>query len=124
MTIPRTLSEQMGGKTDQQLQDLVAEPAGWSQEALDAAKAELQQRNLTPIDPTPPETGGYQLMPRDRRHRRPVTSDFILCMLVPGWGVLVGAIAWFIKGEKTRGKTMMTIGFGIFLLLGLMSFLR
>ncbi len=119
MATPRPLSEQMAGKTDQQLQDLVAEPAGWSQEALEAAKAELQQRNFTTIDPVLPETGGYQLIPRDRRHRRPVTSDFILCMLLPGWGVLVGAIAWFIKGEKTRGKTMTTIGFGIFLLLGL-----
>lgn len=40
----------MAEKTDQQLQDMFARPADWSPQALDAARAELQKRNVSPVE--------------------------------------------------------------------------
>jgi hypothetical protein len=36
--------------------------------------------------------------------------DIAISILLPGWGLIVGAMAFFIKGEKKRGATMMIIG--------------
>ena len=43
----------MAEKTDQQLRDMFVRPADWSSQALDAARAELQKRNLPPIEIAP-----------------------------------------------------------------------
>ena len=48
MSTPQELAGQMAQKTDQQLLDMVARPAYWIPRQLDAAKAELQKRNITP----------------------------------------------------------------------------
>ncbi len=45
------LATKMVEKTDAQLLDMFAEPSEWTQEALDAARAELRQRAV----PLPPE---------------------------------------------------------------------
>jgi len=44
------LAARMAEKTDQQLRDIFARPADWSSQALDAARAELQKRNIPPIE--------------------------------------------------------------------------
>jgi len=36
--------------------------------------------------------------------------DIIISVILPGWGLIVGALAFFAKGEKKRGATMMIIG--------------
>jgi len=47
---PTELAERMAEKTDQQLRDMFVRPANWSSQALDAARAELQKRNIPPVE--------------------------------------------------------------------------
>jgi hypothetical protein len=59
-----------------------------------------------------------ELLPNGRKRLLKATAiDIIVSIILPGWGVLVGAFAFFAKGEKKRGATMMIIGAVILFLL-------
>jgi uncharacterized Zn finger protein (UPF0148 family) len=51
MNSPQEIASVMEEKTDWQLQEMFMRPGDWTSEALDAAKTELQKRNLSPVDP-------------------------------------------------------------------------
>jgi hypothetical protein len=124
MSTPQELAAQMATKTDQQLQDMFARPADWSKEALDGAKAELEKRGIrivvVPVQP-PASNADYEVLPNGRKRFLKATNvDIIISIFLPGWGLMVGAWAFFVKGEQKRGTTMMIIG-GIILFLVIIS---
>jgi len=60
---------------------------------------------------TPPPNADYEMLPNGRKRLLKATGlDIIISFFLPGWGLLVGAIALFVKREKKRGMTMMAIG--------------
>ena len=69
-----------------------------------------------PIDPTQPpsaaeEKAGYRLLPDGSKHYlRANLFDYIACIILPGFGVIYGAYAFFKRGEHKRGKSMMLLG--------------
>jgi hypothetical protein len=119
MKTPQELAEQMAAQTDQQLQDMFARPADWTPQALDAARAELQKRGLRPVEAAPPPPNkDYEVLPSGRKRLLKATVlDIVISIFIPGWGIIVGAIALFVKHEKKRGLTMMIIGICALLLL-------
>ena len=114
------LSEQMREKSDQQLQEMFARASEWSPEALEVAKAELQRRGIpiviVSVQAEPDKI--YELLPNGRkRYLKATGGDIIISSIAPGWGLIIGALAFLIKGEKKRGTTMMIIGAIVLLLL-------
>ncbi len=82
------LNEQMAGKTDQQLVAMFSKPDDWTPEALDAARAELQNRKV-PIPPPPPPPSGEEMRQQRKRDFKRI-----------GWFLLiVGLIASGICGN-------------------------
>lgn len=64
---------------------------------------------LQPQTPTP--NADYEILPDGRKRFLKATGvDIIISIFFPGWGLIVGAFAFFAKGEKKRGATMMIIG--------------
>ncbi len=60
---------------------------------------------------------GKVIPDKKERLEKATTLDVIISIFLPGWGLIVGALAFFIKGEKKRGATMMIIGAIILFLL-------
>src|SRR5579862_4806553 len=117
---PENLAGQMTGKPDQELLDMCKRPSDWSPEALEAAKLELQKRNIRVVQVTPEalplpanvafQNADYVLTTDGRKHfLKATTGDIILSIILPGWGVLIGLGALF-RGEKKRAVTMVAIG--------------
>jgi len=124
MNTPQEIAAQMAEKTDQQLQDMFARSADWSKEALDAAKGELEKRGIRIVvvpAQQPPSNADYEMLPSGRKRFLKATGvDILISIFLPGWGLLVGGWAFFVKGEQKRGATMMIIG-GIILFLVIIS---
>jgi hypothetical protein len=80
MNTSQNLTEQMTGKTDQQLLDIFSKPSDWSSEALGAAKAELQKRGIPIPDLPPPPPPLSEAEKRKKRLKR------------DGWLLLVGGL--------------------------------
>ena len=59
----------------------------------------------------PPPNADYEILPNGRKRFLKATGlDIVISIFLPGWGLIVGAMAFLIKGEKKRGATMMIIG--------------
>lgn len=120
MSTQSTLPSMMAEKTDQELLDMFSRPADWTPDAIDAARAELQKRGLRPIESSPqqPPNRDFELLPSGRkRYLRATPLDIIISIFLPGWGIIVGGIALFLKRETKRGVTMIVIGIAILVLL-------
>jgi hypothetical protein len=50
MPTPQESASLMAEKTSQQLQDMLGQPEAWTPQSIEAAKIELQRRNLRPIE--------------------------------------------------------------------------
>lgn len=76
MNTPRDLADKMAAKTDHELQAMFSRPDDWTPLALDAARAEIQRRNLSPIEvavqPTPKEWDIESV-----KHRRKIWLTFL-----------------------------------------------
>jgi len=124
MSTPQELAAQMATRTEQQLQDMFARPADWSKEVLNAAKAELEKRGIRIVvvpAQQQPSNADYEVLPNGRKRFLKATGvDILISIFLPGWGLIVGAWAFFVKGEQKRGATMMIIG-GIILFLVIIS---
>jgi len=109
---PQQPAEKMAEKTDQQLLDMLAKPSDWTPAALDAARTELQKRNIRVVEVAPqipPNTTYVVTSSGRKRFLKATTFDIILSIFLPGWGVIVGLIG-LCKGEGKRGATMIAIG--------------
>ncbi len=61
-------------------------------------------------------TADYELTPNgQKRFLKATTFDILISIILPGWGIIVGLIAFF-KGEKKRASTMIDVGICIILL--------
>lgn len=108
---PQQLAAKMIEKTDSQLLDMFPNANEWTAEALHAARAELQSRNIpVPEAAPPPPNLDWEITARGRkRYLRATTFDKLISLVFPGWGLLVGLIAG-LKGERKRAITMIIIG--------------
>ena len=115
------LAQEMSEKSDQALLDMFTNAGDWTPEALDAAREELDKRNIPVPDavfPEAPESSLYEITPSGRKRLLRATGvDILISVFLPGWGVIVGGIAYVVKRERKRGITMMAIGVAVIILL-------
>ena len=131
MNPAQTLAEKMAEKPDQHLHDMLARPADWTPEALDAAKKELERRGIEnrsiPVPdaaPPPLPIPDCELTPSGRkRFLKATTTDIVISLILPGWGVIVGFIA-LLKGESRRAATMIAIGICVFVAIAALKNIR
>ena len=55
-------------------------------------------------------SAAYEILPNGKkRYLKATIVDIAFCLLLPFWGLLIGAVA-FGRGEYKRGQTMMLLG--------------
>jgi hypothetical protein len=94
------LAVRMAEKTVQQLLDMFVRPAEWSPQALDAARAELQKRNVRPVAiASQPANAELSVPSRQRRQNGPTKPDVVLqksAIRKAGLKNLAFSAAWFL----------------------------
>ena len=113
MNTSNELSALMAEKTDQQLQEMFAEPADyWSAKALDAAKAELEKRNIRTVATSPQvaekDVGSALQTKLVRFAQKYVPTDHV---------TLAGVYYWAVR-EKEDSTTPTAVGLAVGLFLG------
>jgi hypothetical protein len=93
MLAPQDLGKQMSEKTEQDLQAMLFEPDDWTPEALTAARAELQRRNIPVTEPilqdaeisrNVPDVANYETPPE----RQGLLAVYLIFKIVVAAGVL------------------------------------
>lgn len=74
-------------------------------------RSETQETSyLTGNAAQPIASADYEILPNGKkRYLKATIGDIVLCLLLPFWGLLIGAVA-FARGEYKRGQTMMLLG--------------
>jgi hypothetical protein len=85
MSTPQELEKQMTEKTEQELQTMFARPDDWTPEELNAARAELQKRNIPVIEPVLQEAWTKQNVLEVAKFQKWVI-----------WMILISLVAMFI----------------------------
>ena len=108
---PQQLTTTMANKTTPELQEMFAKATDWTPDAIKAASAELLKRGIpVPAAAPPPPNLDYEITASGRkRYLKATTFDILISICIPGWGVLVGFMAFF-KGEGRRAMTMIILG--------------
>ncbi len=115
MNVSGDFSLQMAKMTEQELIQIVNNPADWLPDALNAAKAEILKRGIDINNPIHNDSLYLREKERTRmglkkvRLEQATTGDIIISIILPIIGLIIGVLALF-KGEKKRAFTMISIG--------------